>query len=88
MKSDEDSVKSSQYNVFDYRLQIVNLARTTLRNPAVKSLLVETNRNLEDHLAMVGEIEALGFRHDPAQVSRAERKSGTFKGVAEYVFKR
>ena len=32
VKSDEDSVKSSQYNVFDYRLQIVNLARTTLRN--------------------------------------------------------
>jgi regulator of protease activity HflC (stomatin/prohibitin superfamily) len=32
VKSDEDSVKSSQYNVFDYRLQIVSLARTTLRN--------------------------------------------------------
>ncbi len=32
VKADEDSVKSSQYNVFDYRLQIVNLARTTLRN--------------------------------------------------------
>jgi regulator of protease activity HflC (stomatin/prohibitin superfamily) len=32
VKPDEESVKSSQYNVFDYRLQIVNLARTTLRN--------------------------------------------------------
>jgi regulator of protease activity HflC (stomatin/prohibitin superfamily) len=32
VKSDEDNVKSSQYNVFDYKLQIVNLARTTLRN--------------------------------------------------------
>jgi len=32
VKSDEASVKSSQYNVFDYKLQIVNLARTTLRN--------------------------------------------------------
>jgi regulator of protease activity HflC (stomatin/prohibitin superfamily) len=30
--SDEDSVKSSQYNVNDYSWQIVNLARTTLRN--------------------------------------------------------
>ena len=28
----EDSVKSSQYNVNNYKLQIVNLARTTLRN--------------------------------------------------------
>lgn len=32
VKSDEDSLKSSQYNVFDYKLQIVSLARTTLRN--------------------------------------------------------
>jgi len=29
---DEESVKSSQYNVFNYESQIVNLARTTLRN--------------------------------------------------------
>jgi regulator of protease activity HflC (stomatin/prohibitin superfamily) len=32
VKPDEDSVKSSQYNVNNYQLQIVNLARTTLRN--------------------------------------------------------
>ncbi len=32
VKSDEESVKNSQYNVNDYRYQIVNLARTTLRN--------------------------------------------------------
>jgi regulator of protease activity HflC (stomatin/prohibitin superfamily) len=32
VKSDESSVKSSQYNVNNYQWQIVNLARTTLRN--------------------------------------------------------
>ena len=32
VKSDEDSVKGSIYNVNNYRYQIVNLARTTLRN--------------------------------------------------------
>lgn len=32
VKSDEGSVKNSQYSVFDYKYQIVNLARTTLRN--------------------------------------------------------
>jgi len=32
VKLDEDSVKSSLYNVNNYRWQIVNLARTTLRN--------------------------------------------------------
>jgi len=32
IKADEESVKASLYNVNDYRTQIVNLARTTLRN--------------------------------------------------------
>jgi regulator of protease activity HflC (stomatin/prohibitin superfamily) len=32
VKADEDSVKSSVYNVNNYQYQIVNLARTTLRN--------------------------------------------------------
>ena len=32
VKADEENVKSSQYNVANYEMQIVNLARTTLRN--------------------------------------------------------
>jgi len=32
VKDDEESVKYSQYNVYNYQWQIVNLARTTLRN--------------------------------------------------------
>ncbi len=32
VKADEANVKSSQYNVYNYEMQIVNLARTTLRN--------------------------------------------------------
>jgi regulator of protease activity HflC (stomatin/prohibitin superfamily) len=32
VKVDEESVKYSQYNVYNYQWQIVNLARTTLRN--------------------------------------------------------
>ena len=32
VKPDEESVKNSTYNVTNYRLQVVNLARTTLRN--------------------------------------------------------
>lgn len=32
VKPDEESVKNTQYNVFNYQYQIVNLARTTLRN--------------------------------------------------------
>ncbi len=32
VKDEEQNVKNSQYNVFSYQYQIVNLARTTLRN--------------------------------------------------------
>ncbi len=32
VKEDEESVKNSQYNAANYKFQIVNLARTTLRN--------------------------------------------------------
>lgn len=66
---------------------IAGAQRITTGNK-LRSLLIEVNQNLTDHLQMVAELNALGFRHDPAQVAAAERKSGAFKGCAEYVFKR
>lgn len=41
---DEQSVVNSQYNVNDYKYQIVNLARTTLRNIIGNLTLIEANR--------------------------------------------
>jgi hypothetical protein len=75
-------------DVDGFEPRVIAGARATLRKPAVKSVLVELNQNLDDHRAMIAEFDALGFRFDPAQVARAERKEGTFKGVAEYVFAR
>jgi regulator of protease activity HflC (stomatin/prohibitin superfamily) len=43
VKSDEQSVKASEYNVFNYRVQIVALARTTLRNIIGTMNLMEAN---------------------------------------------
>lgn len=43
VRSDEDSVKASQYNVFNYMRQIVALARTTLRNIIGTMTLKEAN---------------------------------------------
>lgn len=63
-------------------------ARRTIDNSKVRSLLIEINQNLPDHMQMLKEIESLGFRYDLSQVAAAERKSGTFKGVAEYVLRR
>jgi len=75
-------------DVDGFEPKVIAGALETLRDPAMKSLLIETNQNLEDHMAMVEQLNSLGFMHENAQVTRAERKSGIFKGVAEYVFKR
>lgn len=43
VKPDENSVKATQYNVNNYKYQIVNLARTTLRNIIGTMNLTEAN---------------------------------------------
>ncbi len=60
----------------------------TLRNALVRSLLVELNPTLAEHLALRDWLGTLGFRWDPAQVARAARTEGPFAGVAEHVFER
>jgi regulator of protease activity HflC (stomatin/prohibitin superfamily) len=59
VKSDEESVKASEYNVFNYKIQIVALARTTLRNIIGTMNLMEANsergkinRSLYDQLTV------------------------------------
>ena len=80
--------KHIKIDVDGFEHKVIVGARKTLLNPAVRSLLIETNQNLEEHRAMVRELNTMGFMHDAAQVKRAERKEGFFKGVAEHVFRR
>jgi FkbM family methyltransferase len=75
-------------DVDGFEPKVIAGARRVLADRKLRSLLIETNQNLPDHMQMVAELESMGFRFDPAQVAAAERKDGPFKGVAEYVFKR
>ncbi len=66
VKSDEESVKNSQYMVYDYRYQIVNLARTTLRNIIGTMTLKCANSergkiNSELHKTLSGETSSWGL---------------------------
>lgn len=66
VKLDEDSVKSSQYNVNNYQWQIVNLARTTLRNIigtlTLKSANSERGKiNSELHKTLLEETKSWGI---------------------------
>jgi FkbM family methyltransferase len=75
-------------DVDGFEPKVIAGARRVIGDPRVRSLLIEINQNLADHMQIIADLKALGFRHDPAQVAAAERKDGAFKGVAEYVFKR
>jgi FkbM family methyltransferase len=75
-------------DVDGFEPRVIAGAAQVVRSPHTKSLLIEVNHNIPDHRTMVAELNSLGFRHDPAQVARAERKDGPFKGCAEYVFRR
>lgn len=62
----EESVKSSQYNVNNYKIQIVNLARTTLRNIIGTLTLRSANSergkiNAELHTTLRKETESWGI---------------------------
>jgi regulator of protease activity HflC (stomatin/prohibitin superfamily) len=66
VKADETSVKSSIYNVYNYQYQIVNLARTTLRNIigtlTLKSANSERGKiNDELHKTLMDETEHWGI---------------------------
>ena len=66
VKADEDNVKNSQYNVNNYQWQIVNLARTTLRNIigtlTLKSANSERGKiNAELHKTLCEETKSWGI---------------------------
>jgi regulator of protease activity HflC (stomatin/prohibitin superfamily) len=66
VKADEESVKNSQYNVNNYQWQIVNLARTTLRNIigtlTLKSANSERGKiNSELHKTLCDETQSWGI---------------------------
>lgn len=75
-------------DVDGFEPKVIHGAARTLQDRKVKSLLIEINPALDDHRVLIGELQTLGFSFDPQQVAAAERREGTFKGVAEYVFKR
>ena len=75
-------------DVDGFEPKVILGAAETIRAGTVRSLLIEVNQNLPDHLEMVRELVALGFRFDAGQGRRAERTSGHFRGCAEYLFTR
>jgi FkbM family methyltransferase len=74
-------------DVDGFEPKVIKGAEKILQN-GLTSLLVEVDTNNEEHKKMVEHICSLGYEYDEKQVDKAMRKEGTFKGVAEYIFKK
>jgi hypothetical protein len=62
--------------------------RRTLEDRQVRSVLVEINTRLPEHLRIVESMKSLGFRWSDSQVAAAMRREGPFTGVGNHVFQR
>ncbi len=71
---------------FEHR--VIDGAETTLRDPGVRSVIIELNPKLPEHLGVIEKLRGMGFEFDKEQVRRSTRQSGLFEGVAEHVFSR
>ena len=68
--------------------KVVAGCRATLRDPRLKSIVVEINSGLEEHRKIVDELASLGFTYSEDQVRAARRATGPSAGVGNYVFRR
>ena len=75
-------------DVDGFEHKVIAGSRNVLADPGVKSVLVEINTNLEQHRALIPELERLGFRYSRDQVQRSIRREGPFAGIGNHVFQR
>jgi FkbM family methyltransferase len=63
-------------------------AQRTIRDPGLRSVLVEINSRLDEHWDVIDQLLAAGFDYSAEQAEQARRTSGPFEGVGNYVFRR
>jgi len=75
-------------DVDGFEHKVIKGAYRAIRDTKLKSLCIEINPNLDEHLLLINELNELGFTFNKEQVESVARKDGTFKGCAEYIFDR
>lgn len=68
--------------------KVIAGAARTLADRRLRSVLIEINTALDEHWEIVDRMLDMGFEYSQAQVDAAQRKSGQFAGVGNYVFRR
>lgn len=75
-------------DVDGFEHKVIAGAMKTLARPEVREILIELNYALPEHQALLQTFESLGFYFSENQRLHAMRKSGTFEGVGELIFRR
>lgn len=73
-------------DVDGFEHKVIYGAKESLKNPNLKSLLIEINTNLLEHNDLFDFLKDFGFKYDKEQGYQAIRKEGDFKGVGEFIF--
>ncbi len=68
--------------------KVIDGMADTLANPAVRSVLIELNPNLDEHRELFERMAALGFRYFEQQVNESQQPSGPFAGIGNVIFYR
>ena len=75
-------------DVDGFEHKVIEGAKETLKNKKIKSVIIELNPHLPEHMGSVKILENLGFQFSQDQVEKDSRKEGPMKGMSEYVFRR
>ena len=63
-------------------------AANAIRHENLRSILVEINTNLHEHLAIIDDLTRLGYHYSQEEVEKNRVQEGPFAGVANFVFRR
>jgi len=75
-------------DVDGFEHKVIKGALQTLNDHRVHELLIEINPALPEHQSLLQQLRTLGFYFDTDQQRHAARKTGTFQGVGEIIFRR
>lgn len=67
---------------------VVAGALQTLKNPEVKTLCIEVNFKLSEHIRMIESLKDLDYAYSQEQVDQSIRREGSFEGCSEVIFDR
>ncbi len=68
--------------------KVIEGAKKTLGSGVVRSLLIEVNSNLSEHIDMADYLLSIGYTYDKDQFEESKRKDGFFEGTGEILFTR